>query len=292
VKVERVIQSLIFSFAPIVAVFAMVTMLVLRAGASRVFFDVVGSFQANRLIGDAQAKITVLQSLVLDGLSGITESIQLISDQMDSLVDSTVPLSQEIATARLEFEKFANFTDVDMATEAIIELGETYAFSGDQALVAGAKMAQLSDIVGGGKATVAATEIGMQFGMIGGMETEDAMKKMISLQQQTGFMYGDLEKANFDRMTSEQKANVVRANSIRMLNQLNTIENRSAATMSQITHVMNQFASSGKLAGDSTAYMAAMSATLIEAGTRKGWSCAQDDVCPSWCQHRKQRRSS
>ena len=63
------IQSLIFSFAPIVAVFAMVTMLVLRAGASRVFFDVVGSFQANRLIGDAQAKITVLQSLVLDGLS-------------------------------------------------------------------------------------------------------------------------------------------------------------------------------------------------------------------------------
>ena len=264
------IQSLIFSFAPIVAVFAMVTMLVLRAGASRVFFDVVGSFQANRLIGDAQAKITVLQSLVLDGLSGITESIQLISDQMDSLVDSTVPLSQEIATARLEFEKFANFTDVDMATEAIIELGETYAFSGDQALVAGAKMAQLSDIVGGGKATVAATEIGMQFGMIGGMETEDAMKKMISLQQQTGFMYGDLEKANFDRMTSEQKANVVRANSIRMLNQLNTIENRSAATMSQITHVMNQFASSGKLAGDSTAYMAAMSATLIEAGEEQG----------------------
>ena len=255
---------------PVVALFAMTTMLVLRAGASRVFFDVVGSFQANRLIGDAQAKITVLQSLMLDGLSGITESVQLISDQMDAVVDSTVPLAQEIAKARLEFEKFANFQDVDMATEAIVNLGESYAFSGDQALAAGAKMAQLSDIVGGGKATVAATEIGMQFGMIGGMETEEAMKKMISLQQQTAYMYGDLEKANFDRLTSEQKANVVRANSIRMLNQLNTIENRSAATMSQITHVMNQFASSARLAGDETSYMAAMSATLIEAGEEQG----------------------
>jgi len=270
VKVEKVIGQIIFSLSPIVALFAMVTMLVLRAGASRVFFDVVGSFQANRLIGDAQAKITVLQSLMLDGLSGITEGVQMLSDQMDKAVDSTVPLAQQIAEARLEFEKFANFQDVNTATTAIVSLGESYAFSGDQALAAGAKMAQLSDIVGGGKATVAATEIGMQFGLIGGMETEDAMKKMISLQQQTGFMYGDLEKANFDRMTSEQKANVVRANSIRMLNQLNTIENRSAATMSQITHVMNQFASSGQLAGDKTSYMAAMSATLIEAGEEQG----------------------
>ena len=39
------------SFIPIVCA---ITLLVLRAGASRVFFDVVGTFQANRLIKDAK----------------------------------------------------------------------------------------------------------------------------------------------------------------------------------------------------------------------------------------------
>ena len=264
------ISNIIFSLSPIIALFAMVTMLVLRAGASRVFFDVVGSFQADRLIGDAQAKITVLQGLMLDGLSGITEGIGEMSAMMDTLVDGTVPLAQEIGNARIEFEKFANFEGAEALQQQIIDIGESYAFTGDQALAAGAKMAQLSAIVGGGPATAAATEVGIQFGLIGGMETEDAMKKMISLQQQTGFMYGDLTKKQFNRMTAEEKSNVVRQNSIRMLNQLNTIENRSAATMSQITHVMNQFASSAKLAGDDVAYMAAMSATLIEAGEEQG----------------------
>ena len=264
------IGNIIFSLSPIIALFAMVTMLVLRAGASRVFFDVVGSFQADRLIGDAQAKITVLQGLMLDGLSGITEGIGEMSAMMDTLVDGTVPLAQEIGNARIEFEKFANFEGAEHLQQQIIDIGESYAFTGDQALKAGAKMAQLSAIVGGGPATAAATEVGIQFGLIGGMETEDAMKKMISLQQQTGYMYGELTKKQFNRMTAEEKANVVRQNSIRMLNQLNTIENRSAATMSQITHVMNQFASSAKLAGDDVAYMAAMSATLIEAGEEQG----------------------
>ena len=99
-------EALFLSFMPVVLIFATLTMLVLRAGASRIFFDVVGSFQATRLIGDAQAKITVLQGLVLDGLSGITEGVALIGEQMQMLVDSTVPLAQEIGFARIEFEKF------------------------------------------------------------------------------------------------------------------------------------------------------------------------------------------
>tara|TARA_R110001599_G_scaffold241369_2_gene440974 strand:- start:2191 stop:5832 length:3642 start_codon:yes stop_codon:yes gene_type:complete len=265
-----VIGQIIFSLMPVVALFAIITMLVLRAGASRVFFDVVGSFQADRLIGDAEAKITVLQGLMLDGLSGITEGISEMSAMVDKMVDSTVPLAMEIGNARIEFEKFANFAGAEELQQQIIDIGESYAFTGDQALAAGAKMAQLSQIVGGGPATAAATEVGIQFGLIGGMETADAMKKLISLQQQTGFMYGDLTKKQFKRLSAEEKANVVRLNSIKMLNQLNTIENRSAATMSQITHVMNQFASSAKLAGDEVSYMAAMSATLIEAGEEQG----------------------
>ncbi|MDA7548538.1 phage tail tape measure protein [bacterium] len=264
------IAHLFTSLMPVVALFATVTLLVLRAGASRIFFDVVGSFQATRLIGDAQAKITVLQGLVLDGLSGITEGVGLIGEQMQQLVDSTVPLSKEIGFARIEFEKFANFADSQEIGDRIIEIGETYGFAADQALAAGAKMAQLSQIVGGGEATGVATEVGIQFGLIGGMETEDAMKKLISLQQQTKFMYGDLTKAQFDRLSTQEKANLVGYESVKMLNQLNTIENRSSATMAQMTHVMNQFASSARLAGDETSFMAAASATLIEAGEEQG----------------------
>ena len=264
------IAYLFTSLMPVVALFATVTMLVLRAGASRIFFDVVGSFQATRLIGDAQAKITVLQGLVLDGLSGITEGVGLIGEQMQQLVDSTVPLSKEIGFARIEFEKFANFADSQEIGDRIIEIGETYGFAADQALAAGAKMAQLSQIVGGGPATAVATEVGIQFGLVGGMETEDAMKKLISLQQQTMFMYGGLTKAQFERLSAQEKANLVGYESVKMLNQLNTIENRSSATMAQMTHVMNQFASSARLAGDETSFMAAASATLIEAGEEQG----------------------
>ena len=131
-------------------------------------------------------------------------------------------------------------------------------------------MAQLSGVFGGRQAIEEATAAGMQFGMIGGMETGDAMQRLIQLHQQTNTLYGDLTQSQFMRMSAEQQANVVREESARLLDELNTIENRSAATMQHITHVMNQFASSGQLAGDSISYMAAMSATLIEAGEEQG----------------------
>lgn len=266
-----VFAEIFASLVPLVALFATVTMVVLRAGASRIFFDVVGSFQATRLIGDAQAKITVLQSLVLDGLSGITEGVGLIGEQFNQLVDSTVPLAQEIGYARIEFEKFLQEGEnVAQLTEDIIKLGTSYGFSGDQALAAGAKMAQLSSLVGGGDAITGATEVGIAFGLVGGMETEEAMKRLVNLQQQTTFMYGDLTQAQYKTLSSQKQLNLVRQESVKMLNQLNTIENRSSATMAQVTHVMNQFASSAKLAGDDISYMAAASATLIEAGEEQG----------------------
>ena len=67
---------------PVILLFTAAAMVVLRAGASRVFFDVVGAFQADRLIADVDAKIGVVNSIILDGLSGIGESVGLISDQM------------------------------------------------------------------------------------------------------------------------------------------------------------------------------------------------------------------
>ena len=256
---------------PVILFLTAAAMVVLRAGASRVFFDVVGAFQAERLISDVDAKMTVLNSLILDGLSGIGESITLISDQMQGLVDSTVPLSQEVAEARLEFEKFAaNIDGAEALRHEIIAMGQEFGFTASQAMDAGSKMAQLGGLFGGAEAVGAATQAGLAFGMIGGLGTEDAMKRIIQLHQQTNALYGQYTQQQFLALTAEQQANIVRAESAKLLDQLNTVENRSAANMAQITHVMNQFASSGQLAGDSISYMAAMSATLIEAGEEQG----------------------
>ena len=246
-------------------------MVVLRAGASRVFFDVVGSFQANRLIADVDAKMGVINSIMLDGLSGIGESIGLITDQMQQLVDSTVPLSQEVEEARLEFEKFAaNIQNSEELRRNIIGIGQDFGFTASQAQEAGARMAQLSGVFGGAGAIQAATGAGIEFGMIGGLETQDAMQRLIQLHQQTGALFGDFTQQQFNMMSAEQQKNVVTAESAKLLDQLNTIENRSAATMGQLTHVMNQFAASADLAGDSIEFMAGASATLIEAGEEQG----------------------
>ena len=261
---------LIELFLPLYVASVAILLLVLRAGASRVFFDVVGSFQAERLIADAKAKVGVFEGLMLDGLTGITESAALLDEQLQQVVDTTVPLARNIAEARIEFEKFANFANASQVESDIIAFGESIGFTADQALNAGSRMAQLSGVLGGGATVGTATEMGITFGLIGGMETQESMTRLINLQQQTGFMQGELTDSQFNLMSAEKQANVVRQNTISLLDSLNTVENRSSATMQQITFVMNQFASSAQLAGDSIHFMAGASATLIEAGEEQG----------------------
>jgi len=251
---------------PLVFISMAVTMLVLRASGSRVFFDVVGTFQANKMIKDMQASATVMESLYLDALMGIEEAGAEMGQMFNSLVDATVPMAQEIENARVEFDKFlGEGEDLAEVTAELEKIGLGFGFAADEAFRAGARMAQLSGVLGGGTTEVG-TEIGMMFGMISGMDTEAAMQRLINLQQQTFFMTKGLE----DNMTAQEKVNTLRRDSIAILDQLNTIENRSAATMSQITFVMNQFASQAHLTNESIASMAAMSATLIEAGEEQG----------------------
>ena len=102
------------------------------------------------------------------------------------------------------------------------------------------------------------------------MGTEEAMQRMINLQQQTGFMYGDLTAKQFKLLDAENQRKTVMGNTLEILDQLNTVENRSAANLKQITFVMNQFAAQAHQTGESMAMMAAMSATLIEAGEEQG----------------------
>ena len=177
-----------------IAIIFAVTTLVGRAGASRVFFDVIGVFYAERMLKDAKAKMATLQSLALDGLSGIEDAAAMFGDKMAALVDDVIPIATKIADARIEFEKFVQQADdADRIAEEVVAIGEGFGFMADQALVAAARMAQLSSVVGP-EVIPTATELGMQFGLIGGMETEEAMTKLINLQQQTNFMLGENKK--------------------------------------------------------------------------------------------------
>jgi TP901 family phage tail tape measure protein len=256
-----------FTFTPLVMFACAVAMVVLRAGASRVFFDIVGTFQATKLIQDTKAAATVFEALYMDAIMGIQEAAQEIATPFNELMDAVIPVTREIEEARIEMEKFLDVTGeaARAVQDDISRIGIEYGFAADEAFMASARMAQLSGVLGQGTVS-AGTRLGMEFGLISGMETEAAMQRMINLQQQTKFMTEGLE----DNMEAEERAQAIRQNSIRVLDQLNTVENRSAATMQQITFVMNQFASQAHLTNESIAAMAAMSATLIEAGEEQG----------------------
>ena len=79
--------------SPIMLAVCGVLLIVLRAGASRVFFDIVGTFQSQKLLSDAGAAMTTLNALVVDGLSGMEESGAMVAEQMEQIVEATVPLS-------------------------------------------------------------------------------------------------------------------------------------------------------------------------------------------------------
>lgn len=254
------------SFAPIMLGLMGVLMVVLRAGASQVFFDVVGRFQAKRLIKDAETQMTVFNALLLDSLGNVQEAGQAMGDVMDSYLDSILPSTIAIADATIELQKFvAEGENFEAIKEDVIELGASFGYTGDQALQAASKMAQLASVLGEGQVAVG-SQLGFEFGLISGMETEKAMQRLVNLNQQIHFM-----TIGTENMTdAEEKGLHIRQNTLRVLDQLNTIENRSAATMEQVTFVMNQFASQAHLTGESMAFMAAQSALLIEAGEEQG----------------------
>lgn len=256
---------------PIMIVFCGVLMVVLRAGASRVFFDIVGTFEAKRMMQDVEASMTTMNAIVIDGLSGMEEAGAMVAEQMQKIVEATVPLSHELEMATLEFQKFIDMSEAgaeDIAGQ-VREAGLQFGFTSNEALEAGARMAQLSTLIGQ-KAVPAATEMALAFGLIGDMTPETAMQKLINLQQQTGFLYGESTKEAYRLLSSEEQVLQVRTEMAKTLNTLNKVEDNSAATMSKITGVMNEFASQAHLAGEEISMMAAMSATLIEAGEEQG----------------------
>lgn len=239
-----------------------------KVGGPRVFFDIVGVFNATRLISDSKSQMAVIESIVLDSMDAVLQSFNGISSAVGNLVSEIVPLGMALQDATIEFEKFAG-AGSEALQNSLIETGQTFGFTATEALSAGSRMAQLSALIGQ-SGVAAATELGQKFALISGMGTEEAMTRMINLQQQTNFMYGETEQSVFRMLSARQQEQTILTNTMGTLDQLNTIENRSASTMKQLTFVMNQFAAQAHQTGEEIRFMAAMSATLIEAGEEQG----------------------
>ena len=242
-----------------------VAMLVNRAGASMVFFDVVGRFQAKRLISDAETSMTLFNAIMLDTFANIQDSINVLGGGIAGMVENLIPAVELLEDAEIQLRKFAEAAGFEEMAEEVQQLGFEFGYTADAAMDAASRMAQLQSVLGQGQ-TATGTRLGMEFGIISGMETEEAMTRLINLNQQLGFMQANTEDMN----DANEKGNRIRFQTIAVLDQLNTIENRSAATMEQITFVMNQFAAQARLTGESIAAMAAQSAVLIEAGEEQG----------------------
>lgn len=237
-----------------------------RQGGSRVFFDVVGQMQAARLISDAEEMSTVVQAIMMDAFDGIKGSLDGIFDSVGAAIEAVREPALALGESQIYFRKFFDFDGVKEYEEAIVDLGVAFGFTGTEALEAGARMAQLGGLFGSGESIVAGTAVGTAFGMIGGMETEEAQTRLISLAQQTGFIYEGMGQAAFFAADAETQRQVVMRNSLYVLDQLNTVENNSVATMQQLSTVMDQFSASATIANMSIAEQAALSATLVESG--------------------------
>lgn len=263
----------VFFFSPIwVMATAAVTMIVLRGGVSRLFFNLVGTFQASRLIHDAEAASIALQGLFVDALSGVIESAQELNQQIVEIEQAVIPIAREVEIATIEFEKFFDTTvittnQLDEMARSVRAIGAEFGFVGDEALAAGGRAAQLQALYGPG-VVEPLTRGGLALGFVGDMGGAEAQQALISLMQQNALVTGDLTQAQFSLLSSYEQRDVVTASVADTLNKLNSVEDRSAARMPEIIEAMNHFGGVARLAGEDIGFMAAMTATLIERGIR------------------------
>ena len=259
------IDLFFLDLTPLILVSCAVAMIVLRAGASMVFFDIVGTFQAGRLIKDSAAAMTAFEGLMLDGLSNVEDAVMEVFRPLDELRNATMPIAEDVELARIEFEKFVRDANQAALGQEITEIGNAFGYTAEQSFQAGARMAQLASVMGEA-ALPAAVKTSLAFGLIGEMEARAAPEKMISRMQQPQFVFHEVTREEYALMSAQEQRIHVTKEMSNAINALNSIEDNSAAIMPQIVSAMNEFAGAATLAGDSIEFMAAMSAMLIERG--------------------------
>lgn len=245
-----------------------------KMGGARVFFTVLANAQVDNLIADSKAASTIMESVYLDSIESIVEGLDEMFDGWTQMTDAFVESAMDVEYAKIHFRKFFD-EGIEAAQEFEAQLAQTgFAFgaSMQQSIESGAQMMQLEPVLGGAGAGVSATQGAMLLGTVGMMETETAMKTLMQLQMQTNFMYegaSDLAQAAGEE---ELKRQVVLGNTVKFVNMLNEAENKTGATIQNITQSMSQYAASAKLANMEMSEQVALSASLIEQGEEQGKS--------------------
>ena len=148
-----------------------------RTGSARVFFEVVGSFQADKLLKDAESSLTVLRAIMLDAFGGVAEAIQFTFEGISEVIQEQIDAYYAYEEQMIQLRKFyqGDPDDVERFADSARVLGETFAFSGAEALKAAANMAQMKTVLQSQEAVIAGTQLGLLFAEIGNMESQEGM---------------------------------------------------------------------------------------------------------------------
>jgi len=241
-----------------------------RIGASQVFFNIVAQFNAEKLIKDYRSINTVMKAVSLDTFEAILKPIEGLSQGINQITDELGPLQEALGLAAVEFEKFfGTLPEMEAMRDSVMELGQEFAQTGVEALAAGSRAAQVANLIGRGNVQTL-QKLALTLAEISDLNAEEAQRGIIQLHQQTGMLFGEMNRESFLRLSLQEQQNVLVREGAKALDALNTIANRSVALEGDLVRVMGTFAAQGELVGDSFEFMAAASATLLEAGEEQG----------------------
>jgi TP901 family phage tail tape measure protein len=241
-----------------------------RIGASQVFFNIVAQFNAEKLIKDYRSINTVMKAVSLDTFEAILKPVEGLSQGINQITAELGPLQEALGLATVEFEKFfGTMPAMEAMRDEVMQLGQEFAQTGVEALAAGSRAAQVANLVGRGNVEVL-MKLAFTLSEISDLNAEEAQRGIIQLHQQTGMLFGEMNQEAFQRLSLQEQQNVLVEEGAKALDALNTIANRSVALEGDLVRVMGTFAAQGELVGDSFEFMAAASATLLEAGEEQG----------------------
>ena len=108
----------------------------MRQGASKIFFDIMIRYQTARLVKDVRTQQLMVRAAVLDTLSGIGESIRMVTDVVRSASSYVAGLGIQVGMARIEFEKFyqESWGAAKEVENQIIGIGSSFGFAANEAL--------------------------------------------------------------------------------------------------------------------------------------------------------------
>ena len=241
-----------------------------RIGSSQAFFNIVAQFNAEKLIRDTASMNTVMKAVSLDTFEAILKPIDDMIMQLDNAIDAVKDLGIELGNATVEFEKFYGETaNIEPLKDELIGIGEAFGIVGTEALAAGSRAAQVGNLIGRQNIDLLVKQAAI-LSEISDLSLEEAQRGMIQLNQQAGILYGEMTRQQIMSLSAREQEIILNENAARSLDVLNTVANRSVALEGDLVKTMKNFASGANLAGDSFEFMAAASATLLEAGEEQG----------------------